>query len=123
MPQFRLVHLIYLVSLLAVSLATFDVGGLIPGVMLSFFWGAVFTSSSRRQALLFWFVLLILGCGCVGLLSPLISSAGRTAYRFICSNNMKQMALALHAYHDVYKCFPPAYVADKNGKPMHSCAS
>ncbi len=37
-----------------------------------------------------------------------------------CSNNMKQIALALHNYHDVYKCFPPAYVPDENGKPMHS---
>jgi prepilin-type processing-associated H-X9-DG protein len=24
------------------------------------------------------------------------------------------------AYHTVNKCFPPAYIADKNGKPMHS---
>ena len=27
---------------------------------------------------------------------------------------------ALHNYHDDYGCFPPAYVADKNGRPMHS---
>ena len=26
----------------------------------------------------------------------------------------------MHNYNQAYGCFPPAYVADKNGKPMHS---
>jgi hypothetical protein len=26
----------------------------------------------------------------------------------------------LHNYHYAFHCFPPAYIADKNGKPMHS---
>ena len=30
------------------------------------------------------------------------------------------MSLAVANYHDVYECFPPAYVADENGQPMHS---
>jgi hypothetical protein len=28
--------------------------------------------------------------------------------------------MALHLYHDVYKSFPPAFVADESGRPMHS---
>jgi len=28
--------------------------------------------------------------------------------------------LAFHNYHDAHKTFPPAYIPDENGKPMHS---
>ena len=28
--------------------------------------------------------------------------------------------MAVANYHDAYGCFPPAYVADRDGKPMHS---
>ena len=34
--------------------------------------------------------------------------------------NLKQIALAIHNYHDTYRCFPRACIADEDGKPMHS---
>jgi hypothetical protein len=40
--------------------------------------------------------------------------------RGMCSNNLKQIAIALHNYHNTYGSFPPAYVADNNGRPMYS---
>jgi len=37
-----------------------------------------------------------------------------------CPNKLKQLGLALHCYHDVYGCFPPAVITDETGRPMHS---
>jgi len=37
-----------------------------------------------------------------------------------CANNMRNIALALQQYESVHGSFPPAYVADANGNPMHS---
>jgi hypothetical protein len=33
---------------------------------------------------------------------------------------LKQISLAVANYHDTHGCFPPAYLADRDGKPMHS---
>ena len=38
----------------------------------------------------------------------------------VCLHNLQHIVLALHNYHLVHGCFPPAYVVDKQGKPMHS---
>jgi hypothetical protein len=35
-------------------------------------------------------------------------------------NNLKQIAIAMHNYHDVYNGFPPAAVCDKKGNPQLS---
>jgi len=37
-----------------------------------------------------------------------------------CKGKLKQLGLALFNYHEDYGSFPPAYIADTNGNPMHS---
>ena len=37
-----------------------------------------------------------------------------------CRSNIRMIGVALHTYHDTYGTFPPAYIADENGKPIHS---
>lgn len=40
--------------------------------------------------------------------------------RVVSTNNLKQIALAVHSYHDVYKKFPAAAICDPKGKPLLS---
>ncbi|MGD9720255.1 MAG: DUF1559 domain-containing protein [Pirellulales bacterium] len=87
-------------------------------------------SMAPRRTSTWALVAIILGCIaalailCGGvmtaLLLPAVQAAREAARRATCTNQLRQIGMALATYNDKYQSFPPAYVAGADGKPMHS---
>ena len=56
----------------------------------------------------------------IGLLLPAVQAAREAARRTQCHNNVKQIALACHAFADAYKQLPPGYFSNNPGVPNNT---
>mgnify|MGYP002622974351 CR=1 FL=1 len=78
---------------------------------------------SRSSGFTLLEVILVMGLILMALilLLPALGSARMAARRVACMNNGRQLGVALQNYHDVYRVFPPGYVA-RGVKPTDTAA-
>jgi type II secretory pathway pseudopilin PulG len=120
MPSFRLLTVFYVFALLAAALGTFGPIGIFIAAVVLGFWAWMFYGPKKKLAPMEWVVVVLIICALGALLLPAVQSARGAAERSMCMNNLKQIQIAILNYESVNRTMPPAFVADANGKPMHS---
>jgi hypothetical protein len=118
--QYSLRTLMLLFVVLGSSLAVFGVPGIIVFALVAVLALGIRLARSLSSPLFMTFAVFCLICFLMVVLMPFAIVARDANRRGKCQSNMRQIALALQIYHQANGCFPPAYIADTHGKPLHS---
>ena len=118
--QYRLSTIFLVFFVVAASLALFGAWGMLVGPVALVM--AFLLYLQRKQKLTFEALVAVISFiyAVICLILFAVNQPPRNYGGPNCTNNMKQLGLALWNYHDVHKHFPPIIANDKNGQPLHS---
>jgi hypothetical protein len=90
-------------------------------ISVAFFWMLLAVRGKAISDHIPQMFLTVVGAGFIVYLLTLgCTDPSQAWWGMACSNNLKQIGIAMHKYCAEYHCFPPAYTVDKNGKREHS---
>lgn len=73
--------------------------------------------SARGFTLIELLVVIAIIAILIALLLPAVQQAREAARKSQCQNNLKQIGIALHSYHEISKCLPPGWLGVAGGVP------
>ncbi len=117
MMQFRLSTIFLIFFNVAATLALFGSFGLLIAALILIL-ALCINRGYRLTEILTIFA--IIGFCIAALLLPAIPTAHEAAKHAQCTNNLKQIGLALHNYHNANKHFPLTKTCDADNKPLFS---
>ena len=125
-PRYGLSSLFYVTAVIAAAIALLGAGGIFWAVLVLAFWflnfrnfnlsiAKIFTKPSIAEIIV---AIVVIGM-LVGMLLP-TTGGHQVGIRTIHASRIKQICLAFLNYESANGHFPPAYIADEHGTPIHS---
>jgi hypothetical protein len=119
--QFSLQTLLLCFVAVAAAVGLCGAWGILLAAVVLVAAGYIRMAGNRAKAWEIVIILLVLLSPClIGFLLPAVRTARESPPSTQCWNIQRQITLALLNYESEHGHLPPAYVADANGKPMHS---
>jgi hypothetical protein len=120
--QFRITSLLEAMGVVAIALACFTHRNpeiLLVAALAALVWAGVRTARQRTLRSFLTATLLLLGFP--SLIAAVASHRAMSPHTPpVCESNLTRISLALDSYEVIYGRFPPPYVADSQGRPLHS---
>ena len=121
MIQYRLSTLLLVFMVVLASLGVFGGWGLLVAAILvavAAYARAGSVNGVLSRAIMFLGPLFLLSC----CLPPILVGPLVDGKRMMCRGNLYQIGRAMSMYENSHGSMPPPVIADKQGKPLHSCA-
>ncbi len=94
--------------------------GIVPLTLALVLWGTLSLAKVPSASIATVFHVALLGLAVSVLLRPSMEVTVARSRRPQCPSNISAIERALLSYKNTHGCFPPAYIADEQGRPKHS---